>query len=113
MVAGVKQIDAVLRHQRGTGISAFVVKKRVRLQAYAQVPPCNQEIKQNSQSMPQAPHSAWLTMRMRSSRAVSLISMDFITHSFRIRLASSNTRFIRRSGTIHGTIATTSSGQDA
>jgi len=40
-----------------------------------------------------------------------LISMDFMTHSSRIRLASSNTRFIRRSGTIHGAIATTSSGQ--
>ena len=61
----------------------------------------------------EVPVSAWLTMRMRSARVVSLISMDFMTHSSRIRLASSNTRFIRRSGTIHGTIATTSSGQDA
>ena len=49
---------------------------------------------------------------MRSSRVVSLISMDFMVYSSR-RLASSNTRFIRRSGMIHGAIATTISGQEA
>ena len=50
---------------------------------------------------------------MFAAQVRSLISMDFMTHSSRIRLASSNTRFIRRSGTIHGAIATTSSGQAA
>jgi hypothetical protein len=38
--------------------------------------------------------------------------MDFMVYSSR-RLASSNTRFIRKSGIIHGAMATTSSGQEA
>jgi hypothetical protein len=38
--------------------------------------------------------------------------MDFMVYSSR-RLASTNTRFIRRSGMIHGAMATTSSGQEA